>query len=70
MYNSEFWMTVTAIAVFIFGMIGGMLIDWEAERRAVKKAYIRNLETENKRLKGKLSFYKSLLEEKNGRQDM
>lgn len=70
MFNSEFWMTLAAIVAFILGMIGGMLVDWEAERRAAKKEYIKNLEIENKKLKGKLSFYRTLLEEKDGRQDM
>ena len=60
MYNNEFWSVVLAIAVFFIGMAGGMLIDYEAERRAAKKEYI-------KQLKGKISFYESLLEERNER---
>ncbi len=70
MFNSEFWMTLFSIVLFILGMIGGMLIDYITEKRAVQKAYVKRLEADNKKLKAKLSFYKSLLEEKDGRQDM
>ena len=70
MFNSEFWRALASLGVFIFGMIGGMLIDYITEKRAVQKAYVKRLEADNKKLKAKLSFYKSLLEEKDERQDM
>lgn len=70
MFNREFWITLALLGVFIFGMIGGMLIDYITEKRAAQKAQIKENEAEIKRLKGKLSFYQSLLEEKDGRQDM
>lgn len=70
MYNSEFWTTVIAIVLFILGMIGGMLIDYITDKRAAQKAQIKRSEAEIRRLKAKLSFYKSLLEEKNGKQDL
>lgn len=65
MFNDEFWRVVLSIAIFFFGMVGGMLIDYEAERRAAKKEYLKELEKENKQLKAKLAFYGSLLEERN-----
>ena len=70
MFNSEFWTTVIAILVFIFGMIIGMLIDYLTEKRAVQKAQIKQNEVEIRRLKAKISFYKYLLEEKDGRQNV
>ncbi len=70
MFNSEFWITVIAILVFIFGMIIGMLIDYIIEKRAVQKAQIKQNEAEIRKLKAKISFYKSLLEEKDGRQNV
>lgn len=70
MYDSEFWTMLIAIMIFIFGMIGGMLIDYITEKRAVQKAQIKQNEAEIKRLKAKISFYKSLLEEKDGQQDV
>ena len=70
MFNSEFWTTVIAILVFILGMIIGMLIDYITEKRAVQKARIKRNEAEIRKLKAKISFYKSLLEEKDGRQNV
>ena len=70
MFNSEFWTTVIAILVFIFGMIIGMLIDYITEKRAVRKAQIKQNEVEIRRLKAKISFYMSILEEKDGRQNV
>ena len=70
MFNSEFWTTVIAILGFVFGMIIGMLIDYLIEKWAAQKAQIKQNEAEIRKLKAKLSFYKSLLEEKDGRQDM
>ncbi len=67
MYNSEFWRVVLSIAIFFFGMVLGMLIDYEAERRAAKKEHLKQLEKESKRLKAKISFLESLLEERNER---
>ncbi len=70
MFNSEFWSVVLVLAAFFIGIAGGMLIDYEAERRAAKKEYLKQLEKEKKQLKAKISFYKSLLEERNERPNM
>jgi uncharacterized protein YbjQ (UPF0145 family) len=66
-YNNEFWSVVLVLAAFFIGIAGGMLIDYEAERRAAKKEYLKQLEKENKQLKAKNAFYESLLEERSGR---
>ena len=65
MYDSEFWRVVLVIALFFIGMAGGMLIDYVTNRRVAKKEYLKQLEEEKKRLKSKISFYESLLEERN-----
>lgn len=65
MYDSEFWRVVLVIALFFIGMAGGMLIDYETNRRVAKKEYLKQLEEEKKRLKSKISLYESLLEERN-----
>lgn len=67
MYNSEFWMTLFSIVLFILGMVGGMLIDYIMEKSAAQKAQIKRNEAEIRRLKARISFLKSLLDERNER---
>lgn len=70
MYNNEFWSVVLAIAVFFLGMVGGIILDYITAQRAAQKEQIKENEAEIRRLKAKISFYKSLLEERNERPNM